>query len=92
MIETPIRPLRRRMIEDITVRKFAARTQGRGRRKAIPEPSKALAPSSGRRRTRRAPRIYAATAASGSSSTGPATAAQMAQIDKRASLHRLRHS
>jgi integrase/recombinase XerD len=27
MIETPIRPLRRRMIEDITVRKFGARTQ-----------------------------------------------------------------
>jgi hypothetical protein len=27
MIETPISPLRRRMIEDMTVRKFAARTQ-----------------------------------------------------------------
>ena len=27
MTDTPISPLRRRMIEDITVRKFAARTQ-----------------------------------------------------------------
>ena len=27
MIETPISPLRRRMIEDMRVRKFAARTQ-----------------------------------------------------------------
>ena len=27
MIETPISPLRRRMIEDMTVRKFAARAQ-----------------------------------------------------------------
>src|SRR5260370_8670785 len=28
MTDTPISPLRRRMIEDMTVRKFAARTQG----------------------------------------------------------------
>ena len=27
MTDTPISPLRRRMIEDMTVRKFAARTQ-----------------------------------------------------------------
>ena len=35
MIETPIRPLRRRMIEDITVRKFGARTQ-EGYIRAVP--------------------------------------------------------
>jgi hypothetical protein len=50
MIETPISPLRRRMIEDMTVRKFEARTQ-----ETISEQSKALAHSSGRRRTRRGP-------------------------------------
>ena len=87
MIETPIRPLRRRMIEDITVRKFAARTQ-EGYTRAV----KALAPSSGRRWTRRARGFTPLPPASGGSSTGPATAAQMAEIDKRASLHMLRHS
>jgi hypothetical protein len=57
MIETPIRPLCRRMIEDITVRKFAARTQ-EGYIRAVKGSSAFL----GAPPDTPGPRIYAATA------------------------------
>jgi hypothetical protein len=56
MTDTPISPLRRRMIEDMTVRKFAARTQ-EGYIRAV----KVFSGFLGRRPTRRASRICAAT-------------------------------
>jgi|GraSoi_2013_60cm_1033757.scaffolds.fasta_scaffold126827_2 hypothetical protein len=55
MTETPVSPLRRRMIEDMTIRKFAPRTHERYIR-AVRSFSAFLL---GRRRTRRASRICA---------------------------------
>jgi hypothetical protein len=55
MIEAPISPLRRRMIEDMTIRKFAPRTQ-EGHIRAI----KGSAPSSAPRRIEQASRICGA--------------------------------
>jgi hypothetical protein len=76
------------MIEDITVRKFAARTQ-EGYIRAVKGSSAFLgAPPD----TPGPEDFTPLPPASDGSSTGPAIAAQMAEIDKRASLHMLRHS
>ena len=88
MVETPISPLCRRMIEDMTVRKFEARTQENYIRAVKGSSAFLGAPPD----TPRPQGFTPLPAASGGSSTGPATAAQMAPIDKGASPHMLRRS